>query len=181
MLKGAIKMRLKGKKIVAVVEDLYNDLEHWYPVYRMREEGAEVIIAGPEANKTYNGQSGIPAQTDVAFSDIDAKDYDGILIPGGWAPDRLRRYPELLEFVRKMNDAKKPIGQICHAGWVLVSANILKGKKVTSTPAIKDDMRNAGADWVNEECVVDGNIVSSRRPDDMPVYAKAFADLVAEQ
>src|SRR5699024_5424111 len=131
-------MRLKGKKIVAVVEDLYNDLEHWYPVYRMREEGAEVIIAGPEANKTYNGQSGIPAQTDVAFSDIDAKDYDGILIPGGWAPDRLRRYPELLEFVRKMNDAKKPIGQICHAGWVLVSANILKGKKVTSTPAIKD-------------------------------------------
>ncbi|HLS23927.1 MAG TPA: type 1 glutamine amidotransferase domain-containing protein [Pseudogracilibacillus sp.] len=174
-------MRLKGKKIVAVVEDLYNDLEHWYPVYRMREEGAEVIIAGPEANKTYNGQSGIPAQTDVAFSDIDAKDYDGILIPGGWAPDRLRRYPELLEFVRKMNDAKKPIGQICHAGWVLVSANILKGKKVTSTPAIKDDMRNAGADWVNEECVVDGNIVSSRRPDDMPVYAKAFADLVAEQ
>jgi len=174
-------MRLKGKKIVAVVEDLYNDLEHWYPVYRMREEGAEVIIAGPEANKTYNGQSGIPAQTDVAFSDIDAKGYDGILIPGGWAPDRLRRYPELLEFVRKMNDAKKPIGQICHAGWVLVSANILKGKKVTSTPAIKDDMRNAGADWVNEECVVDGNIVSSRRPDDMPVYAKAFADLVAEQ
>lgn len=174
-------MRLKGKKIVAVVEDLYNDLEHWYPVYRMREEGAEVIIAGPEANKTYNGQSGIPAQTDVAFSDIDAKDYDGLLIPGGWAPDRLRRYPELLEFVRKMNDAKKPIGQICHAGWVLVSANILKGKKVTSTPAIKDDMRNAGADWVNEECVVDGNIVSSRRPDDMPVYAKAFADLVAEQ
>lgn len=174
-------MRLKGKKIVAVVEDLYNDLEHWYPVYRMREEGAEVIIAGPEANKTYNGQSGIPAQTDVAFSDIDAKDYDGILIPGGWAPDRLRRYPELLEFVRKMNDAKKTIGQICHAGWVLVSANILKGKKVTSTPAIKDDMRNAGADWVNEECVVDGNIVSSRRPDDMPVYAKAFADLVAEQ
>ena len=174
-------MRLKGKKIVAVVEDLYNDLEHWYPVYRMREEGAEVIIAGPEANKTYNGQSGIPAQTDVAFSDIDAKDYDCILIPGGWAPDRLRRYPELIEFVRKMNDAKKPIGQICHAGWVLVSANILKGKKVTSTPAIKDDMRNAGADWVNEECVVDGNIVSSRRPDDMPVYAKAFADLVAEQ
>lgn len=173
-------MRLQGRKIVAVVEDLYNDLEHWYPVYRMREEGAQVDIAGPEAHSTYKGQNGIPANTDIAFSDINANDYDGLLIPGGWAPDRLRRYPELLEFVREMNEAKKPIGQICHAGWVLVSADILKERKVTSTPAIKDDMQNAGAIWVDEECVVDGNIISSRRPEDMPVYAKAFADKVAE-
>src|SRR5699024_4737976 len=138
-------MRLQGKKIVAVVEDLYNDLEHWYPVYRMREEGAQVDIAGPEAKATYKGQSGIPAHTDIAFSDIHANDYDGLLIPGGWAPDKLRRYPELLDFVRAMDDPNKPIGQICLAGWVLVSADILKGRKVTSTPAIKDDVANAGA------------------------------------
>lgn len=180
-MKGMVKLRLEGKKIVAVVEQDYNDLEHWYPVYRMREEGAQVDIAGPEANASYEGQSGIPAKTNISFSDINANDYDGLLIPGGWAPDKLRRYPELLEFVRAMNEANKPIGQICHAGWVLVSAAILKGKKVTSTPAIKDDMTNAGAEWVDEVCVVDGNIVSSRRPDDMPVYAKTFADLVAEQ
>jgi|SRR5699024_104875 len=173
-------MRLQGKKIVAVVAEDYNDLEHWYPVYRMQEEGAQVDIAGAEANATYQGQSGIPAETSLAFSDLKAENYDGILIPGGWAPDKLRRYPELLEFVRAMDKAEKTIGQICHAGWVLVSADILKGRKVTSTPAIKDDMKNAGANWVDEECVVDGNIVSSRRPGDMPVYAKAFADQVAK-
>src|SRR5690625_269264 len=173
-------MRLQGKRVVAVVEDNYNDLEHWYPVYRMREEGAQVDIAGPESGATYRGQSCIPATAEYAFSDIDANDYDGILIPGGWAPDKLRRSEALLDFVRKMDAAKKPIGQICHAGRVAVSANILKGRKVTSTPAIKDDMKNAGATWVDEPTVVDGHIISSRRPDDMPIYAKAFADKVAE-
>ena len=174
-------MRLQGKKIVAVVENLYNDLEHWYPVYRLREEGAEVVIAGPEAGERYQGQSGIPADTELAFSSLKADDYDGLLIPGGWAPDRLRRYPELLDFVRAMDEAEKPIGHICHAGWVLISADILQGRKVTSTPAIKDDMKNAGAEWVDEVCVVDGHIVSSRRPDDLPVYAKTFADLLAKK
>lgn len=173
-------MRLKGKKVLAVVDQLYNDLEHWYPVYRMREEGAQVDIAGPEANEIYTGQSGIKAKTDYAFKDIDANDYDGMLIPGGWAPDKLRRYPELLDIVRKMNEAGKPIGTICHAGWVLVSADVLKGRKVTSTPAIQDDMKNAGAEWVDEEVVVDGNFISSRRPDDLPVYAKTYADKLAE-
>lgn len=173
-------MRLKDKKIIAVVDNLYNDLEHWYPVYRMREEGAQVDIVGQEANAVYKGQSGIAAKTDYAFSDIDANDYDGILIPGGWAPDKLRRYPELLEIVRTLNAQNKPIGHICHAGWVLISADILKGRTSTSTPAIKDDMKNAGATWVDEPVVVDGNIISSRKPDDLPVYAKAYADKLAE-
>lgn len=173
-------MRLEGKKILAVVEDNYNDLEHWYPVYRMREEGAQVDIAGPEKGATYKGQSGIPAQADLSFGEIKAENYDGLLIPGGWAPDKLRRYPELLSFVKDMDTAEKPIGHICHAGWVLVSANILKGRKVTSTSAIKDDMINAGATWVDEPMVVDGHIVSSRRPDDLPLYAKAFVDKLAE-
>lgn len=174
-------MRLKDKKVIALVEDHFEDLEHWYPVYRLREEGAQVDLVGPEAGATYTGKHGVPAKTDYAFSDIDADLYDAILIPGGWAPDKLRRYPEVLEMVRKMDETEKPIGHICHAGWVLVSANILKGRKVTSTPAIKDDMTNAGASWVDEEVVVDGHIVSSRRPDDLPVYMKTFADLLAEK
>jgi len=173
-------MRLKDKKVLTVVDDLYNDLELWYPIYRLREEGATVHVAGPEAGKSYTGQAGIPITTDLAYTDIKSEDYDGILVPGGYAPDKIRRYPEILQFIQELDKAEKPIGQICHAGWVLVSANILKGRKVTSTPAIKDDMVNAGATWVNEETVVDGHIISSRRPDDLPTYTKAFADKLAE-
>src|SRR5690625_5047567 len=173
-------MRLKGKKVIALVEENFEDLEHWYPVLRLREEGAQVDIVGPEAKKTYNGKHGVPAETDYAFADIQANDYDGILVPGGWAPDKLRRYYEVITFIQDMNAAKKPIGQICHAGWVLISANILQGRKVTSTPAIKDDITNAGATWLDEEVVVDGHLISSRRPPDLPPYVKAFADKLAE-
>lgn len=172
-------MRLKDKKVITVVDHEYNDLELWYPIFRLQEEGATVHIVGEKANTTYNGQAGIPATTDYAYTDINVDDYDGILVPGGWAPDKLRRYPEVLEIVRALDQAEKPIGQICHAGWVLVSADVLKGKKVTSTPAIKDDMENAGATWVDEETVVDGHIISSRRPADMPTYVKAYADKLA--
>lgn len=174
-------MRLKDKKVIALVDHEFEDSEHYYPVYRLREEGAQVDIVGPEAGGVYQGKHGVKAKADLAFSDINPDEYDAVLIPGGWAPDKLRRYPEVLNIVRKMDEAKKPIGHICHAGWVLVSANILKGRKVTSTAAIKDDMTNAGATWVDEPVVVDCHIVSSRRPDDMPVYAKTFADLLAEK
>lgn len=173
-------MRLQNKKVIALVEEDFEDLEHWYPVYRLREEGAQVDLVGPEANSVYNGKHGVPTKTDYAFNDIDAANYDGIIIPGGWAPDKLRRYPEVLTFIQEMDKAKKPIGQICHAGWVLVSANVLQGKNVTSTSAIKDDMINAGATWVDEEVVIDGHLVSSRSPDDMPAYVKTFADKLAE-
>jgi len=174
-------MRLQNKKVIALVEEEFEDLEHWYPVYRLREEGAQVDLVGPEAGVTYFGKYGVPAKTDYAFTDINAEDYDAILVPGGWAPDKLRRYPEVIKFIQTMDKAKKPIGQICHAGWVLVSAKVLQGKKVTSTPAIKDDMLNAGATWVDEAVVVDGHIFSSRRPSDLPIYMKAFADKLAEQ
>lgn len=173
-------MRLKDKKVLTVVDADYNDLELWYPIYRLREEGATVDVAGPEADTVYHGQANIPITTDYAYADVKADDYDGILVPGGWAPDKIRRYPEILEFIRELDRAEKPIGQICHAGWVLISADVLKGRKVTSTPAIKDDMTNAGAEWVDEETVVDGHIISSRRPDDLPTYTKAFADKLAE-
>src|SRR5690625_3822656 len=173
-------MRLKDKKVIALVDHEFEDLEHWYPVYRLREEGAQVDLVGPEANKVYEGKYGVPAKTDFAFKDIDPTQYDAILVPGGWAPDQLRRYKEVLQFIQHMDDEKKLIGQICHAGWVLISAKVLDGVTVTSTPGIRDDMENAGATWIDEPVVVDGHIISSRRPPDLPQYAKAFADKLAE-
>jgi protease I len=115
----------------------------------------------------------------VSFHDLNPNEYDAILVPGGWSPDKLRRYDDILSIIRVMNDQQKPIGQICHAGWVLISAKILEGKKVTSTPGIKDDMINAGATWVNEPVVVDGNLISSRRPPDLPDYMREFIKVLS--
>ena len=165
------------KKVIQLLSDKYEDLEVWYPVYRLREEGIQVDIVAEKPGQ-YIGKYGVPCQADLAFEDIDPDDYDGILVPGGWAPDKLRRYPVVLDMVRRINDAGKPVGQICHAGWVPISAGILKGKKVTSTVGIKDDMTNAGAEWVDEPVVVDGNIISSRKPGDLPYYAKAYIEVL---
>jgi protease I len=178
-LEGGKQLRLINKKIIAFVENEFEDLELWYPVLRLEEEGAAVHLAGPKANEKYIGKYGVPAITDYSFTDIKAADYDAVLVPGGWAPDKLRRYPEVLDIIRQMNESQKTIGQICHAGWVLISAQILQGKKVTSTPGIKDDMENAGAVWINEPVVIDGHLVSSRRPPDLPLYAKAVADHIS--
>ncbi|MFC4388114.1 type 1 glutamine amidotransferase domain-containing protein [Gracilibacillus marinus] len=172
-------MRLEGKKVIALLEEDFEDLELWYPILRLREEGAMVDLVAKERNKKYIGKYGVPAESDFSFADIDVNEYDGILVPGGWAPDKLRRYKEVLHMIRAMDEAKKPIGQICHAGWVLISAGILRGKKVTSTPGIKDDMTNAGSLWFDKDVVVDGHIISSRRPPDLPPYVKAYADVLA--
>ncbi|SCY36222.1 type 1 glutamine amidotransferase domain-containing protein [Alkaliphilus peptidifermentans] len=171
-------MKLKGKKVLYIVHDDFEDLEVWYPVLRLREEGAIVDIAGEEANKKYIGKYGVPIHSDCSFLDLKPENYDALLVPGGWAPDKLRRFKEVLDIVKYMDENKKPIGQICHAGWILISANILKGKKVTSTPGIKDDMVNAGAVWLDEPSVVDGHIVSSRRPPDLPQYMIDFIDVM---
>ncbi|MCM3490775.1 type 1 glutamine amidotransferase [Alkalihalophilus marmarensis] len=167
-------MRLEGKKVIQIVSKDFEDLELWYPVLRLREEGAEVHIAGEKANETYVGKYGVPIVSEYSFEEINPEEYDAILVPGGWSPDLLRRFDSVLNMVRTLNDQNKPIGQICHAGWVLISAKILEGKTVTSTPGIKDDMMNAGATWVDEPVVVDGNIVSSRRPPDLPDYMREF-------
>jgi protease I len=172
-------MRLAGKRVLSLVDEEFEDLELWYPIYRVREEGAEVVVAGAKKGFAYTGKYGVPATSDVAFADVNIDEFDGLLVPGGWAPDKLRRYPEVLAMVRRMDERKKPIGQICHAGWVLISAKILQGRNVTSTPGIRDDMENAGAVWHDEAVVVDGHIVSSRRPPDLPPYAKAFCDALA--
>lgn len=166
------------KKALQLVEHDFEDLELWYPVLRLREAGLEVHLAGEKAEATYVGKYGVPATTDCSFLKVKASDYDVLLVPGGWAPDKLRRYPAVLELVREFDAAQKPIGQICHAGWVLISAKILAGKKVTSTPGIRDDMENAGALWFDEPAVVDGHIVSSRRPPDLPQYLQALLSVI---
>lgn len=173
-------MKLTGKKVIQLVSADFEDLELWYPVLRLREEGAVVHIVGENANQEYIGKYGVPIVSEYAFKDINPEDYDAILVPGGWSPDKLRRYEDVISMVQTMDKSKKPIGQICHAGWVLISAKILQGVKVTSTPGIKDDMENAGATWVNEPVVTDGHIVSSRRPPDLPDYMREFIEVLAK-
>ncbi|CAM3738786.1 type 1 glutamine amidotransferase domain-containing protein [Alkalicoccus chagannorensis] len=173
-------MRLKDKKVLTVIEHDFEDSELIYPHYRLREEGAITHIVGRESEKTYIGKNGVPVESDLSFDQIQIQEYDGILVPGGWAPDKLRRYDQVLDMVTYMHENKRMIGQICHAGWVLISADILKGMEVTSTPGIKHDMINAGAEWHNEEVVVDGHLVSSRRPPDLPAYGRALVDKLSE-
>lgn len=168
------------KKVLQLVSDDFEDLELWCPVMRLREAGAQVDLVA-EKPGLYHGKYGVPCEVAMSFDEVDAKDYDGILVPGGWAPDKLRRFPKVLKLVADMDREGKLIGQICHAGWVLVSADVLNGRKVTSTPGIKDDMKNAGATWLDEPCVVDKNIVSARRPPDIPEYMKALVDVLNKQ
>lgn len=173
-------MAIANKKIIALVHHDFEDLELWYPIYRCREAGAVVHLVGEKAGEQYIGKYGVPAVADFAYSNIDTADYDGILVPGGWAPDKIRRFPDVLTMVQQLHANKKVIGQICHAGWVLVSAKILKGVKVTSTPGIKDDMENAGAIWIDEPATADGHIVSAQRPPDLPVYMKLYLQAFGE-
>jgi len=168
---------MKGKTIVVLTHELFEDLELWYPVHRLREEGARVLLAGPEKDTVYKGKYGVPAKTDMAVRDIDPEGVDGVVIPGGFAPDKLRRLSEVNNLVKKADDLKKPIAMICHAGWVPISAKIVKGRKVTSVSAIKDDLINAGAERVDEAVVTDDNLVSSRTPADLPVYMKGYIEL----
>lgn len=165
------------KKILSFVDEAFEDLELWYPVYRLREEGCQVDLCAAKPG-LYHGKYGVPCQVDLTFEDVNPDDYDGLLVPGGWAPDKLRRYPRVLEITRRMNEDNKVIGEICHAGWVLISAGILKGKTVTSTVGIRDDMTNAGATWIDAESVIDGNIVSGQTPPSLPEYMKDYISVL---
>ncbi len=165
-------------RAVSLVDHGFEDLEFWYPVLRLREASLTVDIAAAKIKEEYVGKYGVPVESTISFGELDVQKYDIVLVPGGWAPDKLRRYPQVLDFVYNMNANNKIIGQICHAGWVTISAGILKGRKVTSTPGIKDDMINAGAEWLDEEVVIDGNLVSSRRPADLPIYMHTILQLL---
>ncbi len=171
-------MKLKGKKIAIFVANLYEDMEFWYPHLRMKEEGAEVTVIGPQKG-SFKGKHGVPAEADSAASDVKAADFDGLIIPGGYSPDHMRREPKMVQFVKEMADEGKPVAAICHAGWMLASADILHDRKVTSFFSIKDDLQHAGAQWVDQEVVNDRNIITSRNPNDLPAFCRTFIDAVA--
>jgi len=167
-------MELDGKRIAVLAEDLYEDMELWYPAIRMKEAGAKVIVVGTGTAETYAGKRGLSVTAETTADKVAEADFDALIVPGGYAPDLLRRHKSVLKLVRDMFDAGKPVAAICHAGWVLVSAGVVRGKRLTSVAAIKDDMVNAGAQWEDSEVVVDGNLITSRKPDDLPAFCKAI-------
>lgn len=173
-------MKLKGQRVACLIGDEYEDLEVWYPVLRLREEGAVVDLIGLEANQTCRGKHGYPATAERSIHAVSADDYEALIVPGGWMPDKLRRYPSVLDFVRAFNQQNKVIATICHGPWILISAKILHGRTLTCTPGIMDDVINAGARYVDEEAVRDGNLVSARRPPDLPAFCRLMIEALSQ-
>ena len=170
---------LAGKRAAVMIGPLFEDAEAIYPLYRLREAGAEVTVVGLDAGATVPGKKGVDLEAERAAADLDADDLDLLVIAGGYGPDKLRTDDGVLALVRGLHDQGKTIAFICHAGWVPVSAGIVDGRRVTSVQAIADDLRNAGAEWEDSEVVVDGNLISSRRPDDLPAFMRATIEVAA--
>jgi protease I len=170
-------MKLQNKRIAILVEQDYQDMEVWYPTFRLREEGADVIHVGTGSANEYKGKYGYPLKVSTTADKILATDLDGLLIPGGWAPDKMRMSQSMLKLVRDIDSASKPMACICHGGWVLASAGVAGGRHVTSYVAIKDDLIHAGAKWEDAEVILDGNLVTSRKPDDLPAFMREFIKL----
>lgn len=167
-------MELQGKHIAILAEKLYEDLELWYPLIRLREAGADVVVVGMPDVESYTGKHGLTVPVDITADSVKAQDFDAVVIPGGYAPDYMRRHQAMLDLVRGVHDHGGIIAFICHAGWVPISAGIMKGKNVTSVTSIKDDLVNAGANWADQAVVKDGNLISSRNPGDLPVFCKTI-------
>ena len=163
-------MVLDGKRVAILAENMYQEMELWAPYYRLKEEGAEVKVVGAGGAKAYTSKHGYPVNVDVQAEAVSAVEFDAVIVPGGYAPDMMRRHEAMVRLVRDAFHQGKVVAAICHAGWMLASAGILKGKKATSFVAIKDDMTNAGATWLDQEVVVDGTLITSRKPDDLPAF-----------
>ena len=170
---------LAGKRVGILVETLYEDLEFWYPYYRMKEEGADVVVIGTGSSDAYRGKHGVEAKPNTTADKVDAGDFDALIIPGGFAPDYLRRYQSVLRLVKQMNDDGKIVAAICHAGWVLVSAGVAKGRSMTCYSSLKQDVINAGAEYVDQPVVKDRNLITSRFPADLPVFCREIIATMA--
>jgi protease I len=171
-------MKTKRRTVGILVADIYQDLEVWYPYLRLKEEGHEVVVIGERRGETYKGKYGYPIASDISAEEALKRKFDAIVIPGGYAPDVLRRSPKMVKLVRDVSDRGGIIAAICHGPWMLVSADVLHGKRATCFFAIKDDVKNAGAKYVDKEVVLDGNIVTSRKPEDLPAFCKAIIQLL---
>ena len=167
-------MSLHGKRIAILAENMYQEMELWVPYYRLKEEGAEVKVVGAGGAKSYTSKHGYPVSVDVQAEQVKAVEFDAVVVPGGYAPDMMRRHVAMVGLVRDAAQQGKVVAAICHAGWMLVSAGILRGRQATSFFSIKDDLVAAGADWKDAEVVVDGNLITSRKPDDLPAFCRAI-------
>ncbi len=168
-----------SKRIALLVEDLYQDQEVWYPYFRLIEEGYTVDFIGMKKT-TYTGKYGYPLEVHKAITEVTPLEYDAVIIPGGFAPDLMRKTRDMINFVKQMHDVDKLVASICHGAWIPVSADIVKGKTATCYYAIADDIRNAGANYVDEEVVVDGSLITSRTPNDLPAFCKAIISYLHE-
>jgi len=171
-------MELKGKRIAILVDNIYQDQEVWYPYFRFKEAGADVVTVAAKAGETYTSKHGYPITSDKTYDSVRAADFDGVVVPGGYAPDIIRRHSAANRFVHEMNKEGKLVAAICHGPWVLCSADMLKGRRATCFFAIKDDVVHAGAKYEDAEVVVDGNLVTSRKPEDLPAFCRASIEVL---
>lgn len=174
-----LPLPLEGKRVLFFTGDVYEDLELWYPKLRLIEAGASVIVAGERAGAEYVGKHGYPSRSDVTIDSVNSADFDALVIPGGFMPDRLRRLQKVLDLVRECFAAGKPVAAICHGGWIPISAGIYRGLRVTGSPGIKDDLINAGGLYEDASVVVDRNSISSRRPDDLPDFCRSLIAMMS--
>ena len=176
---SSVHRPLDGLRVLLLVGDAYEDLELWYPKLRLEEAGGHVVVAGTMQGRTYAGKHGYPCTSDALLADMEAADFHGLVILGGWMPDSLRRDEKVLGLVRDFAASGKLVAAICHGGWIPISAGVYRGVRVTGSPGIKDDLMNAGAIWEDSPVVVDRHFVSSRKPADLPAFMGAIVELLA--